>query len=75
MLNNEVRLTQGKEFDGYDERENNRIRLCNVISEVFKNTKRDQYVEIDFDGDNNTIWNGIVTSKNQNNHTLYVYLP
>lgn len=75
MLNNEVRLTQGKEFDGYDERENNRIRLCNVISEVFKNTKRDQYVEIDFDGDNETIWNGIVTSKNQNNHTLYVYLP
>ncbi|MCI5515260.1 MAG: hypothetical protein MR398_05545 [Oscillospiraceae bacterium] len=75
MLNNEVRLTQGKEFDGYDERENDRIRLCNVISEVFKNTKRDQYVEIDFDGDNETIWNGIVTSKNQNNHTLYVYLP
>lgn len=75
MQNNEVRLTQGKEFDGYDERESNRIRLCNVISEVFKNTKRDQYVEIDFDGDNETIWNGIVTQKNQNNHTLYVYLP
>ena len=75
MLNNKVRLTQDKEFDGYDERENNRIRLCNVISEVFKKTKRDQYVEIDFDGDNETIWNGIVTQKNQNNHTLYVYLP
>ena len=37
--------------------------------------KYNQLIEVDFDGDGETIWHGIVTSKNKHNHTVNVYLP
>ena len=40
LNNNEIiHLTQGNDFDGYDERENNKNRLCNVKSESMKKVK------------------------------------
>lgn len=77
ILNNHeiIRLTQGNDFDGYDERENNKNRLCNVKPESMKKVKYNQLIEIDFDGYGEIIWHGIVTSKNRNNHTVNVYLP
>lgn len=76
MNNNElVRLTQGKDFDGYDERGNNKNRLCNVKSEPMAKVKYNQLIEIDFGGGGETMWHGIVTSKNKNNHTVNIYLP
>ena len=70
-----VRLTQGKDFDGYDDRENYKYRLCNVKAESMEKVKYNQLIEIDFDGDGKTIWHGIVTSKNKNKNTVNIYLP
>ena len=66
---------QGENFDSYDELSNQRVRLCNVKSEVFGQVKRNELVEIDFDGDNFMIWNGVITSKNLKNNTICIYLP
>ena len=76
LNNNEIiRLTQGNDFDGYDERGNNKNRLCNVEFESMEKVKCNQIIEIDFEGDAESIWHGIVTSKNKNNHTVNIYLP
>ena len=71
----EFMFKQGKNFDSYDELDNQRVRLCNVKSEVFNQVKRNDFVQIDFDGDKFLIWNGVVTSKNSKNNTICIYLP
>ena len=71
----EFMFRQGENFDSYDELSNQRVRLCNVKLEVFDQVKRNELVEIDFDGDNFVIWNGVITSKNLKNNTICIYLP
>lgn len=71
----EFMFRQGENFDSYDELSNQRVRLCNVETEVFDQVKRNELVEIDFDGDNCMIWNGVITSKNSKNNTICIYLP
>ena len=66
---------QGDNFDSYDKLPNQRVRLCNVKSEVFNQVKRNKLVQIDFDGDNFLIWNCVITSKNSKNNTICIYLP
>ena len=71
----EFMFKQGENFDSFDELSNQRVRLCNVKPEVFDQVKRNGLVQIDFDGDNFMIWNGIITSKNSKNNTICIYLP
>ena len=71
----EFMFRQGENFDSYDELSNQRVRLCNVKPEVFNQVKKSELVQIDFDGDNFLIWNGVITSKNSKNNTVCIYLP
>lgn len=71
----EFMFKQGENFDSYDELSNQRVRLRNVKPEVFNQVKKSELVQIDFDGDNFLIWNGVITSKNSKNNTICIYLP
>ena len=71
----EFMFRQGENFDSYDELSNQRVRLCNVKPEVLNQVKRNELVQIDFNGDNFMIWNGVITSKNSKSNAICIYLP
>ena len=75
LKKDEFIFRQNENFDSHDELNRSRVRLCNVKAEVFNNVKKNDLCKIDFDGDNCVIWNGVVTSKNPQNHTVCIYLP
>jgi hypothetical protein len=69
-------LKQGEHFDSYQPTPVLHTEfLCNVAPETLRSVRKGDVVEIDFTGDNDFRWRGIVSRVDRRAKTIHYSLP